>query len=183
MNKTAAYFCFTLLIVFSCFEASHADDSVKQQSDKITTELNAYWTEVSRSVKEGDFAGYSATCDPQGILVSGSKKSSYPLTEALAKWKPGFEETKAKRMQASVEFRFSQRIHGTKTAHETGIFRYATVKDGKETVAYINLEGLLRKADDGWKIVMEYQKSEATEAEWKRLKPLPDFNHATALTP
>lgn len=168
MKTTAAYFCFTLLVVFSCMGASHPDDPAKQP-DKITTELNAYWSEVSRSVREGDFKGYSATCDPQGILVSGAKKTSYPLAEALAKWKQGFDDTKAKRLEASVEFRFSQRIHGSKTAHETGIFRYATVTDGKETVAYINIEGLLRKSDDGWKIVMEYQKSAATEAEWKAL--------------
>ena len=155
----------------------------QQPPDKIASDLNAYWTEVSRSVREGDFAGYSATCDPKGILVSGAKKQSYPLAEALAKWKQGFEDTKAKRIQASVEFRFSQRIHGKKTAHETGIFRYATVTDGKETVAYINFEGLLRKSDDGWKIVMEYQKSMATEAEFNKLKPLANSNEAKAATP
>ena len=182
MQKTTAYFCLTLLTMFSCLGASRPEGP-DQDPEKITSELNAYWTEVSRSVREGDFAGYSATCDSQAILVSGVKQESYPLTKALAKWKQGFEDTKANRIQASVEFRFSQRIHGSKTAHETGIFRYATTRDGEETAVYINFENLLRKSDDGWKIVMEYQKSMTTEAEFDRLKPLTNSSEAKAATP
>jgi len=170
MNKTLTCFCCALVIAFSGLGASHPDDPDKKP-DPTTKELNAYWSEVSRSVREGDFAGYSATCHPQGILVSGTKQTSYPLTEALAKWKQGFEDTRAKRMTASVEFRFSQRFHGPKTAHETGMFRYATLKDGKQTVAYIHVEGLLQKSKNGWQIMMEYQKSVGTEAEWKALAP------------
>ena len=181
MQATIAYFCFTCLALFVCLSTSGLNDD--KQADKVTSQLNEYWMEVSRTVREGDFAGYSTTCDPQGILVSGSKQKSYPLTEALAKWKQGFEDTKAKRMKASVEFRFSQRIHGSATAHETGIFRYATVRDDNEMVAYINFEGLLRKSDTGWRIVMEYQKSAATEAEFKALKPLADSSDRKSATP
>lgn len=172
MNKTLTCFCFALVVAFSSLGASHPDDP-DQQPDLIATELDAYWSEVSRSVREGDFAGYSATCHPQGVLVSGTKQTSYPLTEALAKWKQGFEDTQAKRMTASVEFRFSQRIHGPKTAHETGIFRYTTTKDGKQTIDYIRFEGLLQKSKSGWQIMMEYQKSVGTEAQWKALEPKP----------
>ena len=40
-------------------------------------------------------------------------------------------DTKAGKIRASVEFRFSQRIGGETTAHETGIFLYtATDADG-----------------------------------------------------
>ncbi|MCF7674329.1 MAG: hypothetical protein K9N23_16895 [Akkermansiaceae bacterium] len=35
---------------------------------------------------------------------------------------------------------------------------------------YVHFEGLLTKKPDGWKILMEYQKSSATEAEWDELK-------------
>ena len=170
MNTTIICFCCALVATFSGLGTSPPDEPT-QQTDQITTELDAYWNEVSRSVKEGDFAGYSATCHPLGVLVSGTKRTSYPLTEALAKWKQGFEDTRAKRMTASVEFRFSQRFHGPKTAHETGMFRYATLKDGKQTIAYIHVEGLLQKSKNGWQIMMEYQKSVGTEAEWKALAP------------
>jgi len=133
-------------------------------------DLDAYWAEVSRAVGAGDFEGYSATCHKEAVLVSGSKKTSYPLSQALAKWKVEFDDTKAGKIKASVEFRFSQRFGDEATAHETGIFLYSsTDAEGKRTDAYINFEGLLVKRDGKWKILMEYQKSEATEAEWKAL--------------
>ena len=160
--KTLTFFCLTLLIFTNVGTAQTT--VTEKQPDPTETELNAYWAEVSRSVKEGDFAGYSATCHPLGILVSGNKKTSYPLSKALAKWKQGFEDTKAKKITASVEFRVSQRFHDSTTAHETGIFRYATTTDGKETVAFIHFEGLLLKSKGRWQIMMEYQKSAGTEA-------------------
>ena len=175
--KTLTFFCLTLLIFTNVGTAQTT--VTEKQPDPIEAELNAYWAEVSRSVKEGDYAGYSATCHPLGILVSGNKKTSYPLSKALAKWKQGFEDTKAKKITASVEFRVSQRFHDATTAHETGIFRYATTTDGKETVAFIHFEGLLLKSKGRWQIMMENQKSVGTEAEWKALSPLTSPSSST----
>jgi hypothetical protein len=158
------------MISISGTGTSRADDQ-GEQSQQAKRELDAYWAEVSRSVREGDFEGYSKTCHPQGVLVSGIKKSSYPLTQTLQGWKQGFDDTRAKQMKASVEFRFSQRLYGPTTAHETGIFRYVSERDGQQTIAYINFEGLLQKSPDGWKILMEYQKSTATEEEWNAFPP------------
>ena len=133
--------------------------------------LDALWADVSRCVREGDFAGYSATCHPDGVLVSGSKATSYPLTQALVRWKPGFEDTKAGKMKASVAFRFSQRIGDATTAHDTGIFLYISQKPGEEPVeAHIHFEALLLKNDAGvWQVMMEYQKSPASAQEWETL--------------
>ena len=139
-----------------------ADNKMRQR------ELDAFWAEVSRSVQAGDFEGYKATCHPEGVLVSGVKRTSQPLSEALARWKPGFEDTKAGKLQAQVEFRFSQRLGDSSTAHETGIFRYSTVNSqGERTEDYIHFEGLLVKKSGKWKVFMEYQKSQASLQEWK----------------
>jgi hypothetical protein len=133
-------------------------------------ELDALWAEVARSVREGDFEGYKATCHEEGVLVSGVSESSYPLSKALARWQEGFIETKAGRMKASVEFRFSQRLGDDSTAHETGIFLYSTVDaEGARTEEHVHFEALLVKRG-GWKILMEYQKAKATPEEWKALK-------------
>jgi len=94
--KTLTFLYLTLL--FFTNVGTSQTTVTEKQPDPIEKELNAYWAEVSRSVKEGDFAGYSATCHPLGILVSGNKKTSYPLATALAKWKQGFEDTKAKKI-------------------------------------------------------------------------------------
>jgi len=133
--------------------------------------LDALWAEVSRLVMEGDFAGYSATCHPDGVLVSGSKASSYPLSKALAGWRQGFEDTKAGKLKASVAFRFSQRFGDATTAHETGIFLYTSEPTGGEAnKAYIDFEALLLKDGEGeWKVMMEYQKSAVNEEAWEAL--------------
>lgn len=132
-------------------------------------ELDRYWAEVSRSVREGDFEGYKATCHPKGVLVSGKTKGSYPLTEALDRWKPGFADTKSGKISADVHFRFNQRYGDQTTAHETGMFHYTRTQGGETTHAYIHFEALLIK-ESKWKILMEYQKSEATKSEWEKLK-------------
>jgi len=141
-----------------------------QAADERIKELDAYWAEVSRAVGAGDFEGYSATCHAEGVLVSGKKKTSYPLSSALAKWKEGFDDTKSGKIKASVEFRFGQRFGDDSTAHETGMFLYSsTDADGKKTDAYIHFEALLVKRDGKWVILMEYQKSEGTKEEWEQL--------------
>jgi hypothetical protein len=133
-------------------------------------ELDAYWAEVSRAVNTGDFTAYSATCHPEGVLVAGSKKTSSPLSEALQRWKKEFDATRSGQMKASVEFKFSQRIGDATTAHETGMFLYSsTGADGKESREYIHLEALLVKKEGRWLILMEYQKSRGTIAEYQSL--------------
>lgn len=134
-------------------------------------ELDAYWSEVSRTVREGDFEGYAATCHPEAVLVSGKSQTSYPLSKALARWQAEFDATKKGMMKADVAFRFSQRFGDATTAHETGIFRYsATNTEGETKIEFIHFQALLVKKNEGWKILMEYQKSSAAKADWETLK-------------
>lgn len=133
-------------------------------------QLDAYWAEVSRSVREGDFEGYQATCHKRGVLVSGSKESSVPLSKALARWKQGFLDTKSGKLKSDVKFRFSQRFGDETTAHETGIFLYSTVNaEGEATQEYVHFQALLVKEKGQWKILMEYQKSQGTLVDWNAL--------------
>lgn len=135
-------------------------------------ELDAYWAEVSRSVKQGDFLAYKAGCHPNGVLVSGSKHVSYPLAQALNRWKTEFDDTKAGDIEASVDFRFSHRYGDTQTAHESGVFLYTQKKKDAEPVQeYIAFEALLLKENGKWKILMEYQMKAACKDEWDKLKP------------
>jgi hypothetical protein len=136
-------------------------------------ELDRYWAEVSRAVKEGDFEAYRATCHAEGVLVSGGKGTSQPLADALARWQQEFIDTREGKLEASVEFRLSRRLGDATTAHESGIFRYRSRPAGGEAKQeYVHFEGLLVKRQDGWKILMEYQKGPATEAEWQALEKL-----------
>ena len=140
-------------------------------TNKKTKELDDYWAEVSRSVREGDFQGYKKTCHKEGVLVTGINNSSYPLSDALTRWEKDFTATKNEETKSNVEFRFSQRIINATTAHETGIFLYSTGKS-KDNIKkeYIHFQALLVKKETDWKILMEYQKSKASELEWKELE-------------
>ena len=138
---------------------------------QVTAELDGYWAEVARTVEEGDFQGYARLYHPDAVLVSLGSGTSYAIGQALAGWEQGFLDTREGRAEASVTFRFKQRLHDEATAHETGIFRYTLKpKDGNETVAMFHFEGLLVRRGEGWLMVMEYQKQPATEAEWGALK-------------
>lgn len=139
-----------------------------QLSAQVTAELDAFWTEVSRSVEFGDFDGYSATYHPDAVVIFGD--TTQPISAALAGWKAGFEDTLTGLMEASVQFRFSERRNDDTTAHETGIFRYEAVSPADDgSVQYIHFEALLVKRD-GWKMMMEFQRGAASEAEWATLE-------------
>jgi hypothetical protein len=134
--------------------------------------LDAYWAEVSRAVKAGDFEAYKATCHPKGVLVSGSKKVSYPLAQALNRWKTEFDDTKAGDIEASVDFRFSHRFGDTQTAHESGVFLYTQKKKDAEPIReYIAFEVLLVKENGKWLTLMEYQMKAVSKEEWDKIQP------------
>ena len=135
-------------------------------------ELDEYWNQVSQAVRTGDLEAYRATCHPDGVLISGKAKKSELLSQALIRWGSEFADTKAGKMKASVEFRFSRRIKGKDTAHETGIFLCSSKNKGEEWKKdYVHFEALLVKKGGDWKILMEFQKSSATEKEWDSLVP------------
>ena len=165
MKLLRSFFCLPLLVLLS--SAWVAAD----EADPRLAELDAYWAEVSRSVREGDFEAYAATCHEEAVLVSGGKKEAYPLSKALARWKKEFVDTKAGRRKSNVVFRYSQRLGDGTTAFESGIFLYSFQPEGEEgKEEYVHFEALLVKKEDGWKILMEYQKGPATEDEWKALQ-------------
>ena len=167
MKTSLIYLSFFLLLPYG------KQMTFAAQEEKVRlAELDAYWVEVSKTVREGDFEGYKATCHEKGVLVSGNKKTSYPLSQALARWKKDFTATKTGKTKAKVEFRFSQRFSDETTAHETGIFLYSfTDLEGNWKREYVNFQALLLKGKDGWKIMMEYQQSRSTKDEWDTLAP------------
>lgn len=145
--------------------------SIIQYSADPVTEVDAYWKSVSQTVQEGDFQGYSALYHEDAVLVNGLSETSYPIADALSGWKQGFDDTKAGKLSASVQFRFSKRLHSETTAHDTGIFRYTSQVQGEEAQTFLaNFQGLLVKKDGEWLMMMEYQISEATQEEWDALE-------------
>lgn len=155
-----------------CFSAGVATALVLASgaglSAQVTAELDTFWAEVSRTVQSGDFDGYSATYHPDAVVIFGD--TTQPISAALAGWKAGFEDTLTGLVEASVQFRFSERRNDATTAHETGIFRYEAVTPSDDgSVQYIHFEALLVERD-GWKMLMEFQRGPASRAEWDALE-------------
>lgn len=149
------------LAALLALSGAHAADT-----ETIAAELDALWSGISRAASAGDFEAMAAAYHPDAVLVSEARGRSMPITVALEKWRPGIEATRNGEMSAGVEFRFTGLLHDDMTAHQVGIFRYEERGPGEEaTVVFIHFEALLLKRGE-WKMLMEYQKSEATEAEW-----------------
>jgi len=169
---------FSSLVLFACLVTTRATSQTSKQvtsADSIRiAELNQYWKEVSRTVREGDFEGYKATYHKDGVCVftTGKNKYSKSIAEQLALWKKDFVDTKSGKTKNNVEFRFTQRVGDSTSAHETGIFYFTSVdKDGKVlSTGGVHFESLLVKRNGAWEALMEYQKARATQEEWDALK-------------
>ena len=146
----------------------HLEDSTR------IAELDRYWAELSRTVREGDLEGMGAVYHSDAVIVFAidENKASIPISLALERWKPGVLDTKQGKAVSNVEFRFSQRIGDETTAHETGIFHYTSIYDSGKTVVeyFTHFEMLLVKRNNRWYGLMEYQKSRATSEEWDALE-------------
>ena len=168
---------YSSLVLFAC-TATPATSQISKTvtpADSIRiAELNQYFTELSRTVREGDFEGYKATYHEDAVCVftSGKKKYTNPIDVQLALWKPGIDDTKAGKTQNNVEFRFSQRVGDPTSAHETGIFYFTSIdKNGKVlSTGGVHFEILLVKRNGAWLALMEYQKARTTQQEWDELK-------------
>lgn len=162
-----------LLASFTSITTVPDHTSSLYQDTQRLKELDAYWAEVSRTVREGDFEGYSALYHDDAVVIfaTNEPKSSMAISEALAGWKSGFEDTKAGKVKANVEFRFSQRLGNKNTAHDTGAFTYSTENSsGQKMSLCVAFEMLFVKKNGKWLGVMEYQKDPLTKAEWDALK-------------
>ena len=141
-------------------------NSFSAETSSSLTELDDFWAEMSRCVSEGDFDNLAAAYHADAVMVNEFRSASYPVSKAFDEWKQGLLDTKMGKMKASVSFRFTHRLHDESTAHETGIFHYTSnPEQGQPRDDYVHFEMLLVKRN-GWKILMEYQKGPATEAEW-----------------
>ncbi len=172
------YITHTSLLLMACLVTTLAfcqiSNTVSSAESIRLAELDQYYKELSRTVREGDFEGYKATYHKDAVCVFTTKETKYTksIDAQLALWKPGIDDTKAGKVKSNVEFRFSQRVGDPTTAHEIGIFFFTSIdKDGKVLASRgVHFEMLLVKRNGVWLSLMEYQKSFATQEEWDALK-------------
>lgn len=138
---------------------------------QVTTELDALWADVSRAVATGDPDLYLSTYHPDAIFVSARRGITRTVAEDVDANRSAWNDTRDGRARRSVEFRFSERLNSENSAHEVGIFRYASTEaDGSTRVVLIHFEAALVRKDGRWLQLLERQTSDATEAEWEALR-------------
>ena len=152
MKKILLFTMIALIASIETAKANHHKNNdhfiIETINDSIRlTEIDRYWKELSRTVREGDFLGYKNAYHEDTIVIfaTGKNKKSIPLSKALAGWKQGFVDTKNGKVKSDVEFRFSQRIGDETTAHETGIFHYSSMDNTGRYIAdeFVHFEMLL----------------------------------------
>jgi ketosteroid isomerase-like protein len=139
-----------------------------QAHAQVTAELDALWADVARSVATGDADLYLSTYHPDAIFVSARRGITRTVAEDVEANRAAWNDTRDGRARRSVEFRFTERLSSATSAHEVGIFRYASTEaDGTTRVALIHFQAALVKKDGVWLQLLELQMSDATAAEWE----------------
>lgn len=153
------------LLVVSFF--AHFSLSAKEQ---VLQELDAYWQYMATTVSQGDFEGYASTFHPDAVFVTDIVNTSYPIGNALARWQQGFVDTKAGKMQAGVDFKFTQSLVSENTAHQTGYFYYYSIdSQGKKTPFIAYFKALLVKKSGKWQMMMEHHIKQVDQQIWDNI--------------
>ena len=135
---------------------------------QVTTELDALWADVAQAVATGDRELYLSTYHPDAIFVSARRGITRTVVDDVEANRSAWDDTREGRARRSVEFRFTERLNNRTSAHEVGMFRYASTEaDGSTRVALIHFEAALVKKDGVWLQLLELQTSDATAAEWE----------------
>lgn len=169
---------FSIISLFLYVQSIHASSLQPQKAEDFSTqtadstriaEIDAYWAQLAKTVREGDLSVYREGYHPDAVVVFAGN-SSVPIEKALKMWEEGFVQTKAGDVKSDVEFLFTKRVIDETTAFETGMFKFSMVdKEGNAQNFYADLQALLVKKNGTWVCLMEYQKP-AKEEDWNRLK-------------
>ena len=173
MLKPFAATTFSLLFVVA-FVASNAQ-LVAQAAKPATASTQSsqdidrdVWSVFVATVATDDIVGMGEAYFPNAVVVTPSGTS--PIKDTLDRWGRDMVAAKAKGNKAQVEFRFARRQDDATTAFEAGIFKYTVIeKSGTRTSKFYPFEALLGKANGKWRVLMERQFAEVTQAEWDKL--------------
>jgi hypothetical protein len=126
------------------------------------------WSVFTATVASDDIIRMGEAYFPTAVLVTPSATS--PIKDALDRWGRDMVAAKAKGNKATVEFRFSRRQDDATTAFEAGIFKYTVIDQaGVRTPKFYPFEALLGKTNGKWRVHMERQFAEVTQADWDKL--------------
>ncbi len=165
MSRSLPTMVTCLLCAVAVCSISAAGQRASTSSHDIDTDV---WSVFVATVAADDIVGMGKAYFPNAVLVR--PQGTDPIDATLERWGRDMVTARAKGNRATVEFRFSQRQDDATTAFEAGIFKYTVIeKAGASHSRFIPFEELLAKTGGQWRVLMERQLAEVTEAEWNTL--------------
>lgn len=143
------------------------------QADAVAAQIDEYWTEVARTVAEGDLEGYWANFHPDAVGVgrdtSGTLRTRL-IAEQYERSIAGTAEVRAGRVWRRIEFRLASRLHDSATAHVVGLSHFRRTAEGDPPVdRYDGVDSYLVRRNGRWVMLLNFQAGPATKAEWDAL--------------
>ena len=94
---------------------------------QTTSELDAYWTEMERIIREGDADAAAALYAEDAVLVSRSRNRTVPIATVFPEWRQEYDNTRSGKTSSVVSFRFSQRLNDETTAQRNNAYELLKV--------------------------------------------------------
>jgi len=161
-NELALALLLSLLVVTSNASQTGTTSSAGEIDHDV-------WSIFVATVASDDIVGMGGAYFPDAVLVT--PKGTTPIKETLERWGRDMVAAKTRGDKATVAFRFSRRQDDSSTAFEAGIFKYTVIdKSGGSAPKFYPFEELLVKTNGKWRVLMERQFAEVTQAEWDKLQ-------------
>ncbi|QUQ64757.1 GNAT family N-acetyltransferase [Kutzneria sp. CA-103260] len=144
-------------------------------------ELNAQiWRPYRAAHAAGDTEAFLALHAPDLIRAGGPGQTVLDFPTYAAASRAWRADLTARGSSVAIEFRFTERITDGVLASERGVYRLTgTRADGDSAVFHGHFHTFTRKTDGRWRIVVDYDNTDATPADFEAAADPDDFSPAT----
>ena len=162
-------------IIFICLILTFSISTIAQNS--ITDQINKdIWHTFSKAFEEKSIELYRSIHTSDLIRVPANSNKLQDLDEYMTGNADFFKRSRTDKANASINFRFLERIHNEKFASERGIYRFGHQQKGGEwQYSYGKFHVILVNTENGWKIRMDYDSNEGNTIDiedWNAASPM-----------
>lgn len=139
-------------------------------------ELNAHiWRPYRAAHAAGDIEAFLDLHAPELIRVGGPDRTVLGRPEYAARSRAWRADLTARGSRVAIEFRFTERLTHDGLASERGVYRLTgTRADGDARTFHGHFHTFARKTEGRWRIVVDYDSSDATAADLEAAADLDD---------
>jgi len=136
---------------------------------RYLTELNAdIWEPYRAAHGTGDTEAFLALHAPELVRAGGPTRSIKNLDEYAAASRAWRADMNERGSRVAIEFRFTERITDGELSSERGVYRLTgTRADGDQKVFHGHFHTFARKIYGRWRIVVDYDNTDATAADFE----------------